>query len=311
MYFFEREQYIYNIAGVRIGGVRGETPTVLVGTIFYSGDKVVADHKKGLFDRDAARRQIEEQDRVSEVTGNPAMVQVFAESSAAMVRYIDFVSDATSSPFLIDSTDAQVRLDGLRHCQETGLLDRAVYNSINASVTDEEIRGLEETRPQSAIILAFNPHDSTIAGRRAVLEQPVSGRDKGLLELARELGVTKPLVDTATTAIGAGAGTSISFIMVAKTLYGQPTGSGVHNAPTSWPWLRAYKKTDRDAYEACDTASPLLVQAMGGDFVLYGPISNARRVFPVVAMADVFAAESASMEFGLTPEENHPFRKLL
>jgi tetrahydromethanopterin S-methyltransferase subunit H len=50
---------------------------------------------------------------------------------------------------------------------------------------------------------------------------------------------------------------------------------------------------------------------MGANFILYGPITNADRVFPVVAMADTFAAESMHDEFGVEPAENHPFRKLL
>jgi len=50
---------------------------------------------------------------------------------------------------------------------------------------------------------------------------------------------------------------------------------------------------------------------MGADFILYGPIENSERVFPTVAMGDVFAAESAYLEFGIEPGNNHPFKKLL
>ena len=60
-----------------------------------------------------------------------------------------------------------------------------------------------------------------------------------------------------------------------------------------------------------DVASNAIVQTMGADFVLYGPIENASLVFPVVAMTDVFAAESASMEFGVQPSDTHPYNRLL
>ncbi len=311
MFVFEREQYIHNIGGVRIGGVPGETPTVLAGTIFYSGDKTVTDPKKGVFDKKAAEDLIGRQDEQSVLTGNPSMVKVFAESVSAMLRYLGFVADMTSAPILIDSTEAAVRLAGLKYAEESGFSDRAIYNSLNISATQDELDSLADIRPASAIVLAFNPKESTIAGKRAVLEQPQPGRVGGLLATANELGITKPLIDTATTAMGAGAGSSVSFVMVAKSLYGQPTGSGVHDALASWAWLHKYRKTNPAAYEACDISSGLLIQSMGANFILYGPIANSDRVFPVIAMADVFAAESLRNEFGVEPADNHPFRKLL
>ena len=311
MFVFEKEQIIHNIGGVKIGGSLGETATVLAGTIFYGGHKIVEDTKKGIFDNKKATELVQKQDEMSDLTGNPSLVQIFAETTEAMVRYIDFVTDLTDSPFLIDSADHKVRISGLKHSEEIGLLDEAIYNSINVSATTEELDALEEIQHECAIILAFNPQDSTIAGRRAVLEDGAKNQEKGLLELCRKLGVTKPLLDTAVTAMGAGAGSAAAFTFVSKTLYGLPTGSGVHNAPASWPWLRKYKKVNREAYKTADVASNLIAQMMGADFLLYGPIENAERVFPVVAMGDVFAAESAYLEFGIEPGNDHPFKKLL
>ncbi|TFG32570.1 tetrahydromethanopterin S-methyltransferase subunit H [Candidatus Thorarchaeota archaeon] len=311
MFVFEKEQIIYNIGGVKIGGGLGETPTVLAGTIFYGGHKIVDDVKKGVFDKEKATELIAKQDEMSSMTGNPALVQIFAETSEAMLRYIDFVTDLTAAPFLIDSTEASVRIAGLKHAEEVGLLDQAVYNSINVSISKEELSQLGEIQHECAIVLAFNPQDSTIAGRRAVLEKGALEQDKGLLELCKEIGVTKPLLDTAVTAMGAGAGSAAAFTFVCKTVYGLPTGSGVHNAPASWSWLRKYKKINRDVFQTADIASNLIVQMMGADFVLYGPIENAERVFPVVAMGDTFTAESAYLEFGIEPGPDHPFKKLL
>lgn len=311
MFVFEKEQYIYDIAGVKIGGTPGESPTVLVGTIFYGGHKIVSDVKNGEFDKNAAEKLINGQDIMSDTTGNPCMVQVVAESSQAMARYMEFVSEVTDAPILIDATDYRVRLAGLEFAEEIGLLDRVIYNSLNISATADEIQALREIQHECAIVLAFNPQDTSVAGKRKVLETGVPPLENGLLSIANDLGITKLLIDTATTTMGAGAGTSASFILISKTIYGHPTGSGVHNAPSSWTWLRKLKKTDRDAFVTCDIASSLIVQTLGADFILYGPISNANRVFPVVAMGDIFAAESAKIEFGIEPLEDHPFKKLL
>ncbi|MGY5874638.1 MAG: tetrahydromethanopterin S-methyltransferase subunit H [Candidatus Thorarchaeota archaeon] len=311
MFIFEKEQLIYDIGGIRIGGNPGETPTALAGTIFYAGDKIVRDAKKGDFDKSAAETLLNDQDTMAEVTGNPALVQIFSESTEALRRYIDYVSEITNAPFLIDSTDPMVRIDGLVYTEEIGLMDKAIYNSLNLSASLDEITALTELQHDCAILLAFNPRDPTVAGRRAVLEDGVGELKKGLLPLSEELGITKPLIDTATTAMGAGAGTAVTFIFVSKTLYGYPTGSGIHNAPSSWTWLRELKKTNKEAFKTCDISSNLLVQALGADYILYGPIKNANRVFPAVAMTDVFAAESLSLEMGIEPVEDHPYHKLL
>ncbi|MHA2396242.1 MAG: tetrahydromethanopterin S-methyltransferase subunit H [Candidatus Thorarchaeota archaeon] len=311
MFVFEKEQVIHTVGRVRIGGNPGETPTVLAGTIFYSGHKIVSDPKKGVFDKDIAASLIQKQDEMSTMTGNPALVQIFSESEEALKIYIDFVADLTDAPFLIDSTEPLVRIAGLKHAEEIGLLDSAIYNSLNVSATEEEIDALREIQHECALLLAFNPQNPSIAGRRAVLEEGVLTLDKGLLDLSKELGITKPLIDTAVTAIGAGAGSAAAFTFVSKTVYGQPTGSGVHNAPSSWTWLRKFKKVNRESFLTADAASNLIVQMMGADFVLYGPIENAERVFPVIAMGDVFAAESSEIEFGVGPPDDHPYKKLL
>ncbi|TFF67732.1 tetrahydromethanopterin S-methyltransferase subunit H [Candidatus Thorarchaeota archaeon] len=311
MFVFEKEQVIHRIGDVEIGGSPGELPTVLVGTIFYQGDKLVDDAKKGRFDREAAEDQINAQQEMSDITGNPCMLQVCSESEVAIREFIDFVSDVSDVPFLIDSTESHVRTAGLRYAEETGLLDRAVYNSISVSLGAEEIEELSMVQPESAIILAFNPHDSSVAGRRAVLETGIDGDTRGLLALAEEVGIRHPLIDTATTALGAGAGSAVAFTFVSKSVYGLPTGSGIHNAPASWTWLQKRKKEDREAYMICDAASSILVQLMGADFVLYGPLKSAKRVFPVASMADILTAESMKTELGIEPSDEHPFKKLL
>ena len=64
---FERDQKVYDIRGVKVGGQPGEYPTVLIGTIFYEGQKIVKDKNKGIFDRDAAEELIKRQEELSDL----------------------------------------------------------------------------------------------------------------------------------------------------------------------------------------------------------------------------------------------------
>ena len=49
--------------------------------------------------------------------------------------------------------------------------------------------------------------------------------------------------------------------------------------------------------------------AVGGDFVLYGPIEEAEIVFPAVAMTDA-AWVRLSAERGNKPDRSHPMYKI-
>ena len=45
MYKFDKEQEVFDFAGVKMGGQPGEYPTVLAGTIFYGGHNIINDEK--------------------------------------------------------------------------------------------------------------------------------------------------------------------------------------------------------------------------------------------------------------------------
>ena len=47
MFRFDKEQIVLDVAGVKVGGQPGEYPTVLAGTIFYGGHKIIEDEKAG------------------------------------------------------------------------------------------------------------------------------------------------------------------------------------------------------------------------------------------------------------------------
>jgi len=312
---FSKEQVVYDIAGVKVGGQPGEYPTVLAGTIFYKGHKIVKDPKTGDFDKAAAEDLIKKQDEMSDITGNPCMVQVFSEYEEAVVKYLDFVASVTDAPMLIDSTEAKVRVHGAKYAREVGLADRIVYNSINVSATEDELRGVKEAGVEAAIVLAFNPKGGGVKDRIDVLTNGAGMAPKGLIDLAKDCGIKKILIDVAVLPIGTSAGQALMATYVVKAKFGYPTGSGVHNAVSSWVWLLSLKKDrpdGKDIYKHVDIATNAMQVMMGANFVLYGPIGNASLVFPVCATADAMIAEAITWEFKeIQPVEYHPFKKLV
>lgn len=191
MFKFKAEQKVFQIGNVKIGGQPGEYPTVLMGSIFYSKHKIVKDLTKGTFDRKAAEDLLNKEGELSEETGIPRIIDVLGETSEALCKYIDFVADRTSSPFLIDSTLSTVRVEALRHVEETGLVDRAVYNSIDEHIKEDEIEALRSSKIKSAVILSFSTKSLMPKDGLKMLE----GDGKNLIKIAKEVGIENILID--------------------------------------------------------------------------------------------------------------------
>jgi tetrahydromethanopterin S-methyltransferase subunit H len=144
-------------------------------------------------------------------------------------------------------------------------------------------------------------------GSIKVLETGGSVREKGLISLSKDLGIVNLLIDPGVVPIGSGAGVALRFSVVAKAKFGLPVGSGIHNAVSSWPWLKGRTLQDK---QCCDAAATAMQQLSGGDYVLYGPIENADFIFPVAAMADIMIAE-AVRDLDIWPVAEHPVHRLI
>ena len=307
MYRFERKQSILNISGVKLGGQPGEFPTVLAGTIFYHGHKIVQNEDLGLFDRQEAEKLIFRQAELSEETGNPAVLHIYAKTAKAFERYLNFVKEVWNGPFIIDSADSVVRSSMAHLVSELGYADQAIYNSISIATGAFEEKMIRDSEVDSAILLAFNPAEPGVNGTIKMLQTGGSVQEKGLIPLANELGIVNLLIDPGVVPLGSGAGAALRFSVLAKAKFGLPVGSGIHNAVSSWPWLKSRGLQDK---RCCDAAATALQQLSGGDFVLYGPIENSDFIFPVAAMVDIMMTE-AVRDLDVWPAVGHPVHRLV
>ncbi|MFX1540927.1 MAG: tetrahydromethanopterin S-methyltransferase subunit H [Promethearchaeota archaeon] len=305
MFKFEKEQKIFDIAGVKVGGQPGEYPTVLIGSIFYDRHKIVTNVMKGEFDERKAESLLKKQEEMSDKTGNSVIIDVVGSTVEALNRYVDFVSTITESPFLVDGPSAAVRIPVMRHLAETGLINRAIYNSIDYAIEPDEIASLKEIGAESSVLMAFNPRNVWTEGRMEILE----GYDgqKGLLEAANEAGIHNILVDTAVLDVPS-IGISARAVYIIKSEYGFPVGCGPPNAITTWK--KAKKEMGPYAYNTCLAGSGIITQSLGANFVLYGPIEEAEAVFPACAMADAIIAYNARRLGIRQKTKNHPLLKI-
>jgi tetrahydromethanopterin S-methyltransferase subunit H len=239
------------------------------------------------------------------------MNQIVAESNEAMQKEIDWFVGLSDYPFLIDSSAPDVRAFGVKYATEIGVADRAIHNSINASITPEELAAVKESDLDAAIVLAFNAMEKGTVGKMNILTKAAGGAKKGMLEYAKECGITRILLDVAAMPLGNGSGATYRACIAVKAQLGLPVGAGFHNAASAWDWMKRWKKQHKEAFAPVDIGSNLVAGILGADFYLYGPIENAPMIFPAAAMVDIFKAESAE-ELGLKVlTDDHPRKKTL
>lgn len=305
LFRFKTPQRIFQIRKIRVGGQPGELPTVLIGSIFYKGHKIMKDSRKGIFDEEAAETVIRNQEELGDITGNPGILDVVVSSVGAIEKQLYFVSAVTDAPFIFDAWPPKVRIEGLNYLKQTGLIDRTIYNSISPTIRKNELNAIKESKVKAAIILSFNFTDPWVRGLLSVLRG--TQQKKGLLSMAEEAGIDKPLVDNCVTSIPS-IGISARAIQSVKAEFGIPAGCGAANATTRWKEPK--KKWGDAVFKACEASSQTLTLALGADFLMYGPIESSNWIFPASAAVDAMVA-TAAKELGTeTATEEHPLYKL-
>lgn len=295
MFSFTQKQKVFRIGDISIGGQPGEYPTVLFGGVFF----------KGILHLQEAKKNLNHMLELSHSTNIPAIPDFFIRYEKHIPLIINFITSQLPShhPFSVDIIDSHLKPQVLSHLAKHDLLHRTIYNSIHIGITEKERKALHKYPPAMAIILAFNPKDNSPDGRLEILENSAHLLNKGLLEISRDVGIEKILIDTAAMAPGENSGAAIAAIPVVKEEYGLPVGCAIHNVVEKSDWLSSFDKSIVDA------SSNIIIPFFGGDFALYGPLMLSSSVFPVIAWGNILISEYVENYFGVQPCNGHPQKR--
>lgn len=290
MFKFQTDQRHMCISGMNVGGQPGRRRTMMIGSVFYPRHTVVLDPREGKVDRERLRERLDAYLRTTQGCGCPTGLMIYAESGKAARAYLEEVADRVPGPLFADSGSSEVRLAFLKHAEEMGLLDRLVYNTVNAGLADREMEALRERPPVNAVVLAFNPRGDDVKGRIYMLDSGDDLIPQGLVSTAEELGIRNILLDTAVTSPEMSAGAALRAILVAKAKWGYPTGCALHNAVECLDL--GGLEDPREARRHVDSSAVALSIMAGADYVVYGPMEYAKRAMPVAAFADMMMEQS-------------------
>jgi len=301
LFKFEKEQKIFEVGGVKIGGQPGELPTVLVGNLSC---KSLRKNENSSFYSKELEGLIKFQEEISDRTGVPFMLDVFGESIEVLRKYVNFVSDITDVPFLINGPNLSIRLNAANYAKEIGLVDRTVYNSVTYEDKEKEILAIASTGLKAAIIQAFNPRNPLPEGMIRLLKGRTG--EEGLIGKALRAGLEKILILTPGLDVPS-IGFAVRAVYSAKKEFGLPAGTAAVGVVGGWKKIRNF---GRQAEKVCIAGAAALAQTMGADFIMYGSIAKAKEIFPVCGMIDAIIAYNAKT-LNLKPlTKNHPLFRI-
>jgi len=306
LFKFKAKQKIFEIGRVKLGGHPGELPTVLMGNIFYKGMPEVTNHKKGEFDQRKVRKWITRAEELSEKTGVPHFIDIMAMYPEAIKKYIEFVTEHSNNVILIDGANSETRIAGLEFAKELGLQERIIFNAIFPKMPKNEIDEIRESGVSAAILLAQNEMDYSPEGRVTILK----GFDGqvGLLKIAENANIKKILVDTIVFDVPsiAYASEAIKFV---KDELGYPAGCSPANA--TYDWKISQDILIKEGFAASNASAHTFAQFNGADFLIYGPIKQAKNLIPACAIVDSIIAYYAMRRLGIKPlVSTHPIYKI-
>ncbi len=299
---FNSPQHVYKIGRVQIGGQPGETPTVLIGSIFWLGQKMVQDANKGVFDPKEAENIINKMQTLSDESGVPFILDVVGTTTEAFKKYVSFVADHTEAPFLTDAMSPKVRMESAQFVKEIGLQDKTIYNSIYKGVQEAELMKIKELGIKTSIVLADNPKDGSFQGKMSVLDEA--------LDMAKRAGIEQVLIDCAIPAFAPDMGITVRAIPAIKEKFGYPTGLGTGNVVTTMGWVKAHVAKENRL--GTKTATNAIMQVQGANWLMFGPAEQSEYIFPAVAVVDTYIS-SAMADLDVKPltEDAPIFRMFL
>jgi tetrahydromethanopterin S-methyltransferase subunit H len=289
------------IGGVTLGGRPGEHPTVMVGSIFNAGQKIVRDEKNGDFDKDKAKELIEQQDELSQRVGLPCILDVIGSTEKAMITHLEFCAKISDAPMLVDSMSPAARMAAIKHFSNSEVMDRLIYNSIDEHFTEEELEAIAGSGIKNAVVLAFSNKAVKPKAKIKLLQ------DK-LLPAAEKAGVENILLDPGVLDLASTGWTGAAIEQLKDVYKSYPVGCAPANAIYTW---KNSKGLASPSFQAVAGGVFSYLIAKGTDFIFYGPIGIAPWAFPACAVSEAVCSYEKRLKGTRPKTPENPLNKYI
>ncbi len=292
---------VVEIGGVRIGGDLGVNSVLLIGSMFFRGDKHVLDYEQGIIDKGKVKETIEKALEIAYDLDLQLGIDVIMETPKAVENILPQIAETPDELVIfLDSPSVETRVHAYRISHELGINWRSVANAIMPDMNDFELRSITEFKIPCAVVLAFDPRNPS---KTLMPKQKLELLKSIILPKLLEYGISNILVDVVVLDVAsiALAAKSISEIRYELKV---PVGC----APANVLGQISKKNLGIEGAVGLHSGVISMLRVFGADFIFYGPMKKIKYIAHAVAIVDSLLGYIARRE-GRQVSNRHPLHK--
>ncbi len=298
---FKSRQRTVEVSGTIFGGFPGVNPVVLIGSLFYHGDKLLVNEDEGVFLREDARKVVGDALDVANRYGVGFGLDVIIATPRAAENILPFIAEF-DLPLFLDSPDPGARIKAYSLAAELGIVDRVVANGIYVNTGRDEIEAIRSSSIKNGVILVFDPANPA---KSMMPEDRIVILEEKLLKIARDARLENLFLD-AVVLDPASIAFSAETILLFKEKYGYPSGC----APSNAIGVLSKKIVGYEEYVSINTGVAVYLRLYGADYIMYGPVKRIKYIAPGIAMIDALLGYTARYSGARLPKK-HPIKTIL
>ena len=289
MIMFDKDYIEYQ--NIKLGFGSFKHPPVLIGTMFYQGQRLIERSDITKFNKEKALKKIEKQVQLSEQYKIPALIEISADTPDAMISYLEFYFENFKPPFVLGGT-LDARIAGVSYLYEHGYKSEDfIYNAISNLKNQKEIELFKKYEIQTTIILILAAPNMTSTQRFSYITDKNQPNNLSLFDGLKKLGVKHIWVDGGVVNLE-----SLVHILETQKIISTALKVPVGTAPNLFLFKYSSPRLNLKFHTRYRRASIMFMASWYSNFIFYGPIEDA---------TECFASTAQSFEFKKLCEEKN------
>jgi tetrahydromethanopterin S-methyltransferase subunit H len=268
---------------VKVGFGNFNYPPVLIGTMFYQGQRIIDRSDITNFNKEKALKRIDKHVQLSNQYKIPALIEISADTPEAMISYLEFYLDNFKPPFVLGGT-LDARISGVAYLYEQGYKSEDfIYNAISNLKNQKEIELFNKYEIQTAIILILASPSMTSTQRFSYITEKNQPNNVSIFEGLKQLGVKHIWVDGGVVDLE-----SLVHILETQKIISTSLKIPVGTAPNLFLFKYSSPRLNLKFHTRYRRSSIMFVASWYSNFIFYGPIEDATECFASTAQSFEF-----------------------
>ena len=268
---------------IKVGFGSFKLPPVLIGTMFYQGQRLIDNNDITKFNKEKALKRIAKHFQLSNQYKIPALIEISADIPDAMTSYLEFYLDNFKPPFILGGT-LDARISGVAYLYENGYkCEDFIYNAISNLKNQKEIELFKKYEIQTAIILVLASPNMTSTQRFSYITNKTQPNNVSLFEGLKELGVKYIWVDGGVVNLE-----SLVYILETQKMISTALKVPVGTAPNLFLFKYSSPRLNLKFHTRYRRSSIMFIASWFSNFIFYGPIEDATECFASTAQTFEF-----------------------